>query len=112
MTRHEKFPASAPLAGTASAPSVPLNGVGATLPQVTCHECNGSGECEFIALDSTRYETGYCEECQGTGVVDARCLTCEGPLTFTGFCMSCSDFGSSGWALAERSAYGMTGGRL
>lgn len=71
--------------GAAGAPSC-------STPKVTCPECDGSGECEFIALDSVRYETGYCETCDGEGLVAPFCGTCEGPLTGNGFCTSCDDF--------------------
>lgn len=67
--------------------------------RVTCQECNGSGEVSFIALDSTRYEIGECPDCDGTGLVEAVCGICEGPLSSAGFCRDC-DY-PSGWELPD-----------
>jgi hypothetical protein len=71
-----------------------------------CPDCGGKGKVWFIALDSTRYQLGDCQPCDGTGLVEATCETCSGKL-IDGWCADCQDYGVSGWALAERSAYGM-----
>lgn len=63
----------------------------ASLPMVECGDCGGTGEAWWMALDSTRYELGHCNACDGTGLVDPACHRCEGPLTATGWCPDCEE---------------------
>jgi len=89
----------------AGVPVAPLSGAPATQP---CLACEGEGEVEIMALDEVRPHWELCGECDGTGVsTRPYCETCQGKLTVDGFCYACDDYGLSGWALAEHSAYGM-----
>lgn len=75
---------------------------------MTCRECDGAGEAEYMALDETSYSVQDCHKCDGSGLEKPYCEMCEGPLT-AGYCRDC-DF-PSGWLLAERSAFAMPGTR-
>jgi hypothetical protein len=68
--------------------------------KVRCEECAGHGVIT-IAVDTGTVGTGYfreeiCEECDGEGEIDVRCMTCEQPVREDGFCQSCDD-----WQLTE-----------
>lgn len=88
--------------GRTGAPNPP------TVSKITCRECDGAGEAEYMALDETSYSVQDCHKCDGSGLEKPYCEMCEGPLT-AGYCRDC-DF-PSGWLLAERSAFAMPGTR-
>lgn len=74
-------------------------------PKMTCRECGGKGEAEYMDLCEDRYHWRVCHVCDGEGLVAPYCETCQGTLV-AGLCRDC-DF-PSGWEFAERSALGMS----
>lgn len=87
--------------------AAPADGVHPLAPSATqmpCLECGGEGTGEYMALTEDSYHVRRCHICDGTGLVDPYCETCQGKLT-DGLCRDC-DY-PSGWFLAERSALGV-----
>jgi hypothetical protein len=80
-------------------------GRAASNPSNYCRECDGAGEVEILALDAVRPVVELCHACEGSGLGEPVCETCQGALTSYGFCFDCADLDSR-FVLVERIAPG------
>lgn len=130
MNAHNPLPAACPLGSKASVSLPPL---GEALATPIGAKESGSSSSPALAESMTgeacapnlspyqlRYDpctacdtavTFSCSDCEGTGEVLAGCCVCEAlkPLDEDRYCAGCLE--PTGWALAERSAFGMGGAR-